>query len=165
MKLQEILPIAERYKKILEPYCKRIEIAGSIRRKKDNPRDIELVIIREHDKLEELKSIVGEWKKIRGSITGRYTQVQPEDIKLDIFIAVDDGSNWGNIFVIRTGSAKFSKWIMGTKAREEGYIHRYGYLWGTADNDLKYKVLCPEEKDVFNFLRMDWIEPEERSWE
>ena len=162
---QEILPIAEKYKKILEPYCKRnrCRIAGSIRRKCPDCGDIELVIIREPNKLEELKSVVGEWKRIRGSITGRYLQVEvPEGIKLDIFIAVDDGSNWGNIYVIRTGNAKFSKWIMGTKAKQEGYKHREGFLW-TKDTDIKCE--CYEEKDVFFYLNMDWLEPEERSWE
>lgn len=159
MKLEEILPIAERYKKILEPYCKRIEIAGSVRRKKPECRDIELVIIRDPDKLEELKSLVGEWKKIRGSITGRYTQVQPEDIKLDIFIAVDDGTNFGNIYLIRTGNWVFSRFAMGIRAPQVGLKHREGYLWR---DDVR--INCYEEEEVFNALNYGFIPPEEREW-
>ena len=163
MKLDEILPIAERYKKILEPYCKRIEIAGSVRRKKPECRDIELVIIRDPDKLEELKSLVGEWKKIRGSITGRYMQVEVEEgLKIDIFVAVDDGSNWGNIYLIRTGNWKFSRFMMGIRAPQVGLMHRYGYLW-TKHEDIRCE--CYEEEDVFRQLEMNWIEPEKRSWE
>ncbi len=45
MKLDKALEIAERTKKLLAPYCERIEIAGSIRRKKPEVKDIELVAI------------------------------------------------------------------------------------------------------------------------
>ena len=160
MKLQEILPIAEKYKKILEPYCKRIEIAGSIRRKKPECRDIELVLIRDPDKLEELKRVVT-WNSIRGAITGRYMQVEvPEGLKIDIFIAVDDGSNWGNIFLIRTGNWVFSRFMMGIRPPQLGLKHREGYLW--RDN---VRIDCREETDVFTNLDMLWISPENRSWE
>ena len=158
---KDILPIADKYKKILEPYCKRIEVAGSIRRNKSECGDIEVVIIRSPDKLEELKSVVGEWKRVRGSITGRYTQVEVENgIKIDIFIAVDDGSNWGNIYLIRTGNWKFSRFMMGIRAPQVGLRHREGYLWR-----LDSRIECPEEEDVFRELEMNWIEPENRSWE
>ena len=171
MKYEDILPIAEEYKVTLEPYCKRIEIAGSIRRKKPECNDIELVLIRDPEKLEELKEVVGKWKRIRGSITGRYTQVEvptgvyslaaiPEYIKIDIFIAVDDGSNWGNIFLIRTGNWVFSRFMMGIRAPQVGLKHRDGYLW--RDN---VRIDCYEETDVFTVLNMHWIKPEERSWD
>lgn len=161
MKYEEIQIIAEKYKSILKPYCKRIEIAGSIRRKKPECRDIELVIIRDPDKLEELKKLVGEWKKVRGSITGRYIQVIPEDIALDIFIARDDGTNFGNIYLIRTGNWVFSRFMMGIRAPQVGLKHRDGYLWLWD----KHRYNCYEEEDVFKLLKMYYIEPEEREWD
>ncbi len=162
MKYEEIKVIAERYKNILAPYCKRIEIAGSIRRKKDNPRDIELVIIRDPEKIGELKEIVDSWYRVKGDISGRYTQrvLLDVDIKLDIFIAVDDGSNWGNIFLIRTGNWIFSRFMMGIRSKQVGYEHHGGYLW--LDGDIR--VDCFEEQDVFDVLKMKFIPPEERSW-
>lgn len=171
MKLQEIQPIAEKYKKILAPYCKRIEIAGSVRRKKPECRDIELVIIRDPEKIEELKKLAGTWERVRGSITGRYMQVSvptgvyslsalPLYIKIDIFIAVDDGTNWGNIYLIRTGNWKFSRFMMGIRSPQVGLKHRGGYLWR---DDLRYS--CYTEEGVFKLLDMDYIEPENRSWE
>lgn len=161
MKYEEIKVIGERYKKILAPYCKRIEIAGSIRRKKDNPRDIELVIIRDPEKIGELKEIVDSWYRVKGDISGRYTQrvLLDVDIKLDIFIAVDDGSNWGNIFLIRTGNWIFSRFMMGIRAPQLGLKHREGFLW--RDNE---RLVCKEELDVFDALDMEYIPPEERSW-
>lgn len=161
MKLEEIKEIAERYKDILEPYCKRIEIAGSIRRKKPECRDIELVIIRDMDKIEELKKLTHKWYRVKGDITGRYTQRVLVDIqvKLDIFIAVDDGSNWGNIYLIRTGNWKFSRFMMGIRAPQVGLKHREGYLW---KGNTRFN--CYEEQDVFDTLNMDFLEPEGREW-
>lgn len=43
--LEEVLPKAVHLKALLEPYCQRIEIAGSIRRKKPTVGDIEILYI------------------------------------------------------------------------------------------------------------------------
>ena len=45
MNLQQAQQIAERIKSELAPHCDRIEIAGSIRRKKPEVKDIEIVCI------------------------------------------------------------------------------------------------------------------------
>lgn len=161
MKYEDIKVIADKYKNILQPYCKRIEVAGSIRRKKYNPRDIELVLIRDPEKALTLAGKLAPTDKIKGSIYGRYTQrMTPEGIKLDIFIAVDDGTNWGNIFLIRTGNWKFSRFMMGIRAPQVGLKHREGYLW--RDN---VRIDCYEETDVFRELEMKYIEPEGREWD
>ena len=166
MKYEEILPIAQKYKRILEPYCNKVEIAGSIRRKKEECNDIELVIIRKPEKIDELKRVVDEWKRVKGDVRGRYTQrIVPEGLKLDIFIAADDGSNWGNIFLIRTGSWKFSRYMMGIKAKKEGYEHKGGYLWRRIQGSgVILKCECYSESDVFRYLGMEYIPPEERDW-
>ena len=161
MKYEEIKVIADDYKEKLSPYCKRIEIAGSVRRKKPECRDIELVLIRDPEKIREFETALSVWKRVRGYITGRYMQIEPMDgLKIDIFIAVDDGTNWGNIFLIRTGNWKFSRFMMGIRAPQVGLKHREGYLW--RDNE---RIDCEEEMDVFGRLNMDWIDPRNRSWE
>ena len=176
MKYEEALEIAERVEKELEPYCKRIEIAGSIRRKRPECGDIEIVLVK--DDVEGLKSVVDKWIKVKGEVTGRYTQrlIEGGKVKLDIFMANED--NWGNIFLIRTGNWVFSRWMMGIKAREMGYKHAGGYLWEPVESDVLWrkenaakttpngvKCICREEKDVFELLDVDWIEPEDRDWE
>lgn len=45
MKLEQAQSIAEELRRELEPGCERIEIAGSIRRKKPEVKDIELCLI------------------------------------------------------------------------------------------------------------------------
>jgi DNA polymerase/3'-5' exonuclease PolX len=161
MKYDKILPIAEKYLEMIEPYCTRAMIAGSIRRKKLEPNDIELVIMIDPKKMEKLISVMDEFGgRIRGDITGKACQRwAKEKVKLDIFIAALDGTNWGNIVLIRTGSAAFSRWMMGFRSKEVGLKHEGGYLW-KGDKRLE----CKEEMDVFRLLKMDWIEPEDRSW-
>ena len=44
MEYNKALEIAEKTKAQLAPYCERIEIAGSIRRKKPDVGDIEIVV-------------------------------------------------------------------------------------------------------------------------
>lgn len=72
MNLSEARPIAERIKSELAPYCSRIEIAGSIRRKRQIVNDIEIVCI--------ISDLAGFWQqvnrylKIKGKPGAKYTQ-------------------------------------------------------------------------------------------
>lgn len=74
MKLEQALPIAERIKSELAPYCSRIEIAGSIRRERQIVNDIEIVCI--------ISRPLGFWEKvtqylkIKGNPGAKYTQWQ-----------------------------------------------------------------------------------------
>lgn len=157
MKLKKIKQIAEHYKKILEPCCKRVEIAGSIRRKKANPKDIELVIILKR-RFKNVKIIKGKYIKDGD----KYKQIElPEGVTLDLFLCTPE--NWGNIFLIRTGSAGFSRWLMGFKIKEFGYIQRDGYLWKKNKNGCYKGVKCFEEEDVFNLCKMKFVKPEKRN--
>ena len=159
MEYKEILSIAGKYQAMLEPYCKRIEIAGSIRRKKPESRDIEIVCVVDPERIDKFESVVNYWLKCKGSPRGRYTQrMTPSGLKLDLFMCELD--NWGNIFLIRTGNWKFSRFMMGIRAKQVGYLHRYGYLWHEGN-----KFACYEERDVFRLLKMDWIKPEDREWD
>jgi len=105
MKIDEAKKIADKYVEILKPYCLRIEIAGSIRREKPEVGDIELIAIVKD--IKKFSKEVNKLEKVKGNPTGKYTQrILPEGIKLDLFMA--NIRNWGLIFAIRTGSARYS---------------------------------------------------------
>lgn len=145
---------AEKVINLLKPYVDNISIAGSIRRKKPFVKDIEICLIPNTSKLYELQNIVSQWHKVKGG--SKYQQYKlPSGIILDLFYATPE--NWGNILLIRTGSAEFSKWIMGTKTRIAGYVQRDGYLW--QDNK---KISCPDEETLFHLLGMKYILPKDR---
>lgn len=158
MKYENIKAIADRNFKKVKPYILKGMIAGSIRRKKAEPNDIEYVVLVNPDKIEEFVELVEQWKKVRGSPRGRYTQrLLEEGVKLDLFIAQE--GNYGNILLQRTGSWKFSMWALGIRTKQVGLKQREGYLWR---GDVRLD--CEEELEVFDLLGIEWIKPEEREW-
>ena len=157
MEIKKARDIAEKYLNLLRPYCYRIKIAGSIRRNKSEVKDIEIVVI-PSDLINFTYEVV-KLGKIKGEPIGKYTQRRlPEGINLDLFIA--DKENWGNIFLIRTGNWQFSKYIMGVKVKQVGLEQRKGYLWKGSE-----RISCFEERDVFNLLGINYIEPKDRNKE
>lgn len=148
----------------LKPHCIRIEIAGSLRRKKSDIGDIELVLTPlpySTGLLESgLASVVNRWKKVKGDLEygkTKYTQrILPEGIKLDLFIAEKD--NWGLIFAMRTGPAEYSHKVLANGWVHQGFKSQDGYLYRNGE---KYEVR--EEKDLFRLIGIPYTEPENRN--
>lgn len=160
MEYNKALEIAEKVKSLLAPHCERIEVAGSIRRKKANVKDIEIVAIPKPFDTGLFESgiatVVNQWKKVKGELPCKYTQrILPENIKLDLFFA--ERGNWGLIYAIRTGSADYSHKVLATRWVRRGYKSKGGYLF---HGDERINIF--EEKDLFKLLDLPWKEPEFR---
>lgn len=168
--LHDAVGIAEKYKAQLKPFCDQIEIAGSIRRKKPDVGDIEIVCI-PHQQIDKVDlfsgvstrpvpgfiSTVNMWRKVKGEPTGKYTQRQlVEGINLDLFIATKE--NWGLIFAIRTGSAEFSHQVLATGWVKAGYESVNGMLRKNGET-----IAVPEEEDLFKLIGKPFIPPEDRN--
>jgi DNA polymerase/3'-5' exonuclease PolX len=177
MEHKQAKAIAEQWIARLSPACARIEIAGSLRRGKREPRDIELVCIpkiqverdlfggdgTQINLLEALlprlfteRAYLGMTK--RGP---RYKQLAlPEGIKLDLFIVLPP-SEWGVRFLIRTGPAEFSHWAV-TNKRAGGALPSYLHVKDGAVWHRSRKIETPEEEDFFSVLGMQYVEPNKR---
>lgn len=160
MKLEQATRIAEAVKAQLAPHCNRIEIAGSIRRRKADVGDIEIVAIpKPYDTgLFEsgIAAVVNQWAKVRGELPCKYTQrILPEGIALDLFFATS--ANWGLIYAIRTGSADYSHRVLATRWSAMGYKSIDGML--TKDG---VPIPVPEEDDLFRLIDVPWESPEQR---
>jgi DNA polymerase/3'-5' exonuclease PolX len=147
----------------LAPFCVRCEIAGSIRRRKPHPKDIEVVahpsrladgLFDDHQRVHPgFCAIVNRWTRLKGEPTGRYTQRRlPSGAVLDLFMA--DADNYGSIVLIRTGDAAFSKDFMGRRLRRAGFEQREGYVWRKGQ-----KVRVAEERMLFELVGMPYLEP------
>lgn len=170
MELLRARSIAERWVGRLAPYCERINVAGSIRRKRPKVGDIEIVcipkIITVPNGLFDKKAIrdpgfVGALEdvlRLKGdSLVGKYMQYNlPEGIKLDLFTATE--ANWGTILLIRTGDRDYSKYFMGTLLPRHGYKQRDGYVW--RGNKI---IPVSEESDVFALVDAAYVSPEHRT--
>lgn len=156
MNYKDAKQIAMKAAEELRPYCNRTEIAGSIRRKKSDVKDIEIVCIPKDEEILQFAALVNQWEKIKGEPTGKYTQRRlPEGINLDLFMAKP--RNWGLIFALRTGSAAYSHKILAGTWVRLGYRSVDGML--TKEEKL---FGVPEEADLFDLLGLDFIEPEYR---
>lgn len=156
MILKQAELIANKYRDLLKPFCHRIEVAGSVRRKKPEVKDIELVCIRNTSKMFQFIGIINSLKKIKGEPFGKYTQRElPEGINMDLFMCNKD--NWGFIYAIRTGSADFSHNVLGKGWIRAGYKSINGSLF-------KNNKIFPiqEEMDLFNLIGLNYIQPENR---
>jgi DNA polymerase/3'-5' exonuclease PolX len=158
----------------LRMHCDRIAIAGSIRRRKPEVGDIEIVciprLVAHFDLLgEQTASRDTKWAQavralgdvIKGDPdTGKYVQVELQDeqhggIAIDIFTA--NLSNWGLIYAIRTGSARYSHEVLARGWVAAGYHSVDGFL---VRNGVEYPT--PEEENVFKLAGVPWCEPQLR---
>lgn len=155
------------------PYCVRLEIAGSIRRGKDEVGDIELVAmpkmepvydlwgekVGEHSLLND-RSIFEAMGKISKS-GKRFVQVELlEGINLDLFIVLPP-AQWGVILAIRTGPVEFSQWIVTSRSKGGALLNGWkveeGRVW-----DGQTELTFNEEIDFLKWLELGWIEPRDR---
>jgi DNA polymerase (family 10) len=157
MRLSLALTIAEAIKATLSPYCVRCEIAGSVRRKKADVGDLEIVCVpRPADILQFVPEVQNLGTTIKGDANGKYTQIAlPQGIDLDLFITRPE--QWGLIFAIRTGSSNFSHKTLATGWVKHGYHSVDGMLCKGGR-----PVAVREEKDLFAIIGIPYIEPEWR---
>lgn len=162
---------ASRLLTALDPACQRIMIAGSIRRKKAEIGDIELVLIPFltpiRDMFDEptgtyesaLDQRLVDLKLIPFKGGEKYKQIVWEGMQADLFICTPE--TWAVNTMIRTGSADFTRWMV-TQRRQGGALRsglavRDAQLWDGARS-----LELVEEADVFAALGLRWIPPEER---
>lgn len=177
MKLNEAQKIAEEVKGWLTPYCKKIEIAGSIRRQKAEVGDVELLCIpkpsmdlfgaMQGDELGlgiqrlvlgnhldyRLNSKGSKVYGIRNKLLTHVTSGFP----IDIFST--DESVWATAMVVRTGP-KESNIRIAMAAKKKGWrFLAYGAGFRKEDGTV---IVCTSEREIFEAVGLEYKEPEER---
>lgn len=166
--------IALKMQETLAPHCEQIEIAGSIRRGKENPNDIDLVAIPKREVVQgelfssdsgghgplyrihqEYVKAVDQWTRLKGQADGLYTRREVDGAAVDIYRAVPD--NWGLILTIRTGSRRFNVEVLLPALTRQG-LHVTGgrLMQGT------FGIAVSDEKALFSWAGLEWIRPEDR---
>jgi len=135
MEYKQAKSIAIKLRKELEPFCKYIEIVGSVRREKPEVKDIEFVIVPRTTKITDLFGDSGKEQRLnhfciainlagvimKGDIkTDKYVKVQlNEDISLDIFMPSEQ--DLYRQVAIRTGSADYSHKVIAAGWLKAGW--------------------------------------------
>lgn len=169
MTLSEARYLADSIIAKLVPVTERCMIGGSIRRKKNEVSDIDIILIPRRDEIKDMFGIViarepcpefiatiNQWTKIKGDATGKYTQRLVKGGHMVEF-SICKPDNWGNITLIRTGDADFTHMIM-KRVLKMGYRQEDGYLWEDAK-----KIPLTDERQYFELLNLPYIEPEHRN--
>lgn len=183
MELRDAERYARNVSEWLRPACSRIEICGSIRRKKPQVKDIELVV----ELTTEANPVFGEPASAKSSLDGllaklvrqgalswdtqlkrngpkyKRLKVNAYGATLDLFIA--NPQNWGYIVAIRTGDADFSRALVLKESAgglmPRGYFHHEGFL---KHLDLGVIAVLTEEA-YFHTLGLDVPDPATRTAE
>ena len=163
--LDKATVMAEKIVAELRPFCERIEIAGSIRRRRPQVNDIDLVLV--PSDLAGLRDRL--FRRCRRITDAEQTIVveTPGRVQLDVWIArpaVKDlfgvkPGNFGTLWLCRTGSREHNIWLIG-------HAEKMGLRWnpyhGVFDGHGKC-LACAEEADIFAALELAFVPPEERS--
>ncbi|OGO03895.1 MAG: hypothetical protein A2Y72_03615 [Chloroflexi bacterium RBG_13_53_26] len=159
MKLFEATQIAMELVQKLQPYCDRIEVAGSIRRGRAWVNDIDIVAIPHEDKI-----LAGGFFNVQhliASITGdqphgghAYLTCAYRQVSVDIYLAAP--SSWGTLLLIRTGSKKHNI-KLATMAKSRGcHLHASGQ--GLVDS-YNRRIAGDTEESIFKALGLLFIPP------
>src|SRR5262245_5348030 len=182
--IAEVLPAVEALVAALRMSCHRIEVAGSVRRRKAEVGDVEIVAVPRVDTFEvegvdlfgptkpvavhrnhlwaALDPMVEYWKRGEKYRQFAWPVEGGEPVQVDLFTA--DRDNFGWCLLQRTGSWEFSKHVAGCLNRN-GYTSKEGYIRfrDPMPGGLE-RVMTFEEGDVFRLAGLDFVRPEQRSW-
>ncbi len=163
--------------------CRRVEVAGSVRRGKRVVHDVDLVVWpmcelvgvgpvdlfggceqvwRAVGLLETLERV---WGVAVGGEYPRKVVLPGEDggpewarVPVEVYVAEADGGNFEALWQMRTGSEAFNV-SLATRAKRYGYVYRAGYGIFNLDGQ---RVDDGTEAGVFAALGIPWIAPELR---
>jgi DNA polymerase/3'-5' exonuclease PolX len=171
MELEKAVEIAEEVRKSLEDVCNRIEIAGSIRRRKKDVGDAELLCIpRDRDITDSLDRRVQELmfkgilayrlNKLGHKVYGAKNKLMlhvASGFGIDIFSTTEEC--WPVAMVVRTGGTE-TNLMIATAALQKGYkFHAYGAGFTTPHGE----IVCHSESEVFKAVDLPYREPWERN--
>jgi DNA polymerase/3'-5' exonuclease PolX len=180
MRYEQALGVARDVVERLAPWCERIEIAGSIRRGKREPRDVEIVFwpreVASSATLFDVCKVPATDRVIADLIDEGFWEFDQEVKRngprykrlihtasgavIEMFRA--DADNWGYIYALRTGPGDFNKALVSKPWQggilpleikvEQGYVYRRGV-----------RVPVPDEATFFELWELPYLAPDERS--
>jgi DNA polymerase/3'-5' exonuclease PolX len=172
MKLDRAEKLASMIATELQPFCTRIEIAGSIRRRRAEVNDIDLVLVPET--LESRAEIVKRCSFTCTKVSGDTFTAQniifrfPSEFQLDLFFAHDGivdlvsktPSNWGAVLLCRTGSI-FHNQQLCSHAITKGL--KFAPYKGVVRAGAQEEIIASEtEESIYQALDLEYRLPTQR---
>ena len=154
MELEKAKAFASIVVKAVEPYCDKIEVAGSVRRQRPIVNDIDLVVIpRDRRNLDLALTRIGNYKMSGMKIA----RVEMDSIPLDIYFATPE--TFATLLLVRTGS-KENNIRLATLAKKRGW--RLAASGDGLFNEKGERIAGDSEESIYEALEVPWQEPWER---
>ncbi|MDH5688049.1 MAG: hypothetical protein OEZ48_09350 [Candidatus Bathyarchaeota archaeon] len=150
--MEEAQRLAEQFVNEIAICCEKVKIVGSVRRRKPEVKDIDLVLLVKPEhwwdftlKLRQLSKIIIDGKQVK--------RVVYKGEQIDLYFATPE--TWGTLVLIRTGSAEHNI-KLSMIAQKKGLKLSHS---GLSRNG---QVIATVEKEIFEALDLPYVEPEER---
>lgn len=150
--LETAIRVGDEVKKLLEPYCSRIAVAGSVRRQRPKVHDVDIVLIPGDPW--SLMAILRQYGAKGGD---KIQKLSWKVMPVDIYFA--DERSWATLLLIRTGSMEHNI-MMCSKAKEIGYQLKANGS-GLLNRDGQ-RIAGESEESIFAALGMRYKEPKAR---
>jgi DNA polymerase/3'-5' exonuclease PolX len=152
--LERAQKVADAVVKRLAPYCHKIEVAGSIRRRRPRVNDIDIVLIPSdlwnlHAEVKKMGTVKAAGAKIMRVIAG--------EIQVDLYIATRE--TWATLMLIRTGSVENNIRLCSRAKEMKWQLHADG---SGLFNDKGERIAGDSEISIYNALGLRYQEPWER---
>jgi len=146
-----VIKLADKVVKEIKPHCKRIKIAGSIRRKEKNPVDVDIVLIPK-DKYKIKQILLKKGKVIENG--EKQFSVKIKRVKVELYFVSEE--DWGAALLAYTGSSGYSIGFR-IRAKKKGLkLNQYGLFKGNR------KIAGKTEKEIYSALGKSYKLPEDR---
>ncbi len=154
MKLEKAQAIAKEVIERLSPYCKRIVVAGSVRRQKPNVRDIDILLV-PFDPWNLTHEIMGLGQSI---VYGdKLKRINYNGTQIDIYYASE--KTFATLLLIRTGSVQ-NNIRLASLAKKRGW-----HLAASGDglfDEKGERIAGDSEESIYAALGLPYQRPEER---
>ncbi len=148
---KKVIGLAKKLVRSLIPYCKRIQVVGSIRRGESNPVDIDIVLIpKDKEKLEEFMKKKGRF--VQGG--DKESTFRVEGTKIELYYTVPE--EWGATLLAY--SSKVGSGIgLRVVAKKKGLkLTQHGLF------KKRKRIAGRTEREIYKALGRPWKAPENR---
>lgn len=153
------LEVADKFlgelKKLKE--VKKIEVAGSLRRRKETVKDIDILVVSSNSSEVMRKFINLEWVKEVIASGETKSSVISKEADLQVDLRVVDKDSFGSALLYFTGSKEFNIKFRQIAQRRGWKINEYGVF-----DEKGRKIAGKTEEEIFQLMKMQYIIPEMR---
>lgn len=150
-----VLEIAKLEEKTLSQWCSKIEVAGGIRRHKEDPHDIDFVVIpKDYICRNNIYNYSIHQKKGNIGAGTHLVSYKIASIEVDIYFATED--NFGAMLLFLTGSSNYNIGMRKLAISKGMKLNQYGLFLGDKC------VASKTEEDIYHALGKEWKSPELR---